>query len=37
MGFGERVDPNKSNTIVPGVGTYEVAQDIEENLGPAYR
>jgi hypothetical protein len=35
MGFGERHDPlDENKTVVPGIGTYNVANAAENNHNP---
>jgi len=38
LGFGERHDPLKDNpVVVPGVGTYNVTKDAENNDNPKWK
>jgi hypothetical protein len=38
LGFGERYDPLKANPVqVPGVGTYDVTRNGEDNEGPKWK
>jgi hypothetical protein len=38
FGFGERTDEQSNNkTVVPGVGTYNVTRDGNDNDAPAWK
>ena len=38
LGFGERSDPNQGDRMyVPGVGTYDVAKNADDNGAPAWK